>query len=433
MILLVLGIDNLGSPIPCETYKIELLSRIGGTDSDIAIIEPESNTEEELSPPENEQDSFINRWISSLLSRTQYVAESSPAGNRDNIMFNKAIIADLSRLLRMLPMWCAAFSVMFSSDVKTASSAYVESYFKNVKQGLGDIIPCSADVFIQNNIDMNNGAIKLASTKYVETPSIPEIENACLDDSLLSTHAAEILENEGEMATPANSTDILEDEGEIARPANSTEIEDVAGKITCFENDIIIDDEVVKSTEQRRLDETFGSDIVHLFDEIESSALSRNSVIDLDRSAGDVVNDMNISSIRSDDLSGLAMDVSEDIAVPAPSPSTSNTNQSMNEVEAWSKKRKPKESFYLRPAPHFKLLPNVKSKKLKIGILQNLRNKLNLINIRGQKFLIEDTSTIDSFIQILTAAYAYYEQFRKSSAALSNTSLLDIIVDLSTK
>lgn len=128
----------MGSPITCETYKIELLSRIAGTESDIAIIEPESNAEEDIGPEEIHQDSLIDRWIKSILSRAQYIAESSPAGNRDNIMFNTAIIADLSRLLRMFPMWCAAFSVLFKSDVKIASSAYVESYLKNVKQVLGD-------------------------------------------------------------------------------------------------------------------------------------------------------------------------------------------------------------------------------------------------------------------------------------------------------
>lgn len=428
----------MGSPITCETYKIELLSRIAGTESDIAIIEPESNAEEDIGPEEIHQDSLIDRWIKSILSRAQYIAESSPAGNRDNIMFNTAIIADLSRLLQMFPMWCAAFSVLFKSDVKTASSAYVESYFKNVKQVLGDLIPCSADVFIQNNIDMNNGAIKLASTKYVESNSAPEIEDAGIDDPLLSTHtnAAEIYDDEGEMARPVISTEIHDEEREMAGPANSTEIEDDQGKMANVENHIYIGDEVVESTEQRRLDETFGSNVAHLFDKIGSSALSTNSVIDLNRPENNVVNEMNISSIRSDNLSGLSMELSEDIAVAAPSTITANTNQSnqsMNEVEAWSKRKKTKGSFYLRPAPHFKLLPNVKSKKLKIGILQNLRNKQNLTNIRGQKFLIEDTSTIDSFIQLLAAAYAYYEQFRKSSAALSNTTLLDIIESLSTK
>lgn len=138
---------------------------------------------------------------------------------------------------------------------------------------------------------MNNGAIKLASTKYVESISAPEIEDAGIDDPLFSTHtnAAEIYDVEGEMARSVNSTEIHVDEREMNN----------------FENHIYIEDQVVESTEQRRLDETFGSNVAHLFDKIGSSALSTNSVIDLNRPENNVVNEMNISSIRSDNLSGL--------------------------------------------------------------------------------------------------------------------------------
>lgn len=63
-------------------------------------------------------------------------------------------------------LFCGLCSKLFNSP-DTASSANVESYFKNVKQSLSSVIPCRVDKLVCAHIEMMNGLVKESSLTYV--------------------------------------------------------------------------------------------------------------------------------------------------------------------------------------------------------------------------------------------------------------------------
>lgn len=80
----------------------------------------------------------------------------------------------------MLLLFSAICCDIFESPYETSSSANVESDFKNVKLSLSDIIPCRVDVLVERHLEMIDGAVKIASQKYlnyVEEVSAESDEN----------------------------------------------------------------------------------------------------------------------------------------------------------------------------------------------------------------------------------------------------------------
>lgn len=77
-------------------------------------------------------------------------------------------------LLRLFPLWSAICCPFFPGSEPIASSGNVESHIKVVKQSMEQLIPCSVDKFVQENMDMNAGLIIEASQNYIKFISDPE-------------------------------------------------------------------------------------------------------------------------------------------------------------------------------------------------------------------------------------------------------------------
>lgn len=169
-------------PTESESAKLELIYKIAGLNG---IFETDVRNSEhtESSQGESGRHSKTSVWLSSLEYCARMKVDEGGKGSRDNLMFNPQVLKDISRLCKLLPMWSAAAASIFNATDKTASSAYVESYFKNVKQCMMDSLPCSADTFVQRHIDFNNGAMKIASVKYIE-PSTSEQMPQTVDSSM---------------------------------------------------------------------------------------------------------------------------------------------------------------------------------------------------------------------------------------------------------
>lgn len=165
------GFTDNNMPTPCEKEKAFLKKRIA-SEEPFESFEP-SNEMDELQI-ENEDDgcdssgSAIKHWIDDLKVKAQHIVQTNDIGNRDNLMCNNSILDELGRLCLKIPMWAGFCTTIFSSPHVTASSAYVESYFSDLKRSLRDEIPCSVDQFVKIHLDYLNGATKIAASKYAE-------------------------------------------------------------------------------------------------------------------------------------------------------------------------------------------------------------------------------------------------------------------------
>lgn len=74
--------------------------------------------------------------------------------NYNNVYYNPELATDFIRICKILPLRSGISCSIFESDVVTSSSANIESEFNNVKQSLADMIPCSADTFVESHIEM---------------------------------------------------------------------------------------------------------------------------------------------------------------------------------------------------------------------------------------------------------------------------------------
>lgn len=118
---------------------------------------------EQLSSP-------FQTWLDDIVKSADETVASSDDGDRDNVMYKPVFAKDFIRLWKILPLWSGISCDVFQFDEVTSSSGNVESDFKNVKQFLGDIIPCSPDIFVQEHIEMLKGATIEASqtSNYVK-------------------------------------------------------------------------------------------------------------------------------------------------------------------------------------------------------------------------------------------------------------------------
>lgn len=77
-------------------------------------------------------------------------------------------IVQVVLLCKLLPLWSGISCNIFDSPTVTSSSANVESYFKDAKHVLKEIIPAVADIFLQHHMDSINDSIITASQKYAK-------------------------------------------------------------------------------------------------------------------------------------------------------------------------------------------------------------------------------------------------------------------------
>lgn len=103
------------------------------------------------------ESSTFGSWLESIEKETDEMIFAQDNGDHDNVMYNPNFAKYFLRLCKLLPLWSFISCPFFNISEITHSSADVESYFKNVKQSLGDTIPCLVDVFIEENIEMIKG------------------------------------------------------------------------------------------------------------------------------------------------------------------------------------------------------------------------------------------------------------------------------------
>lgn len=115
-----------------------------------------------LTQIECEEDTTLAAWLKEIKDEVQIRIEEDD-GNRDNLMMNKDFAAHFLRLCKLLILWSGISCKIFSSPTITSSSANVESYFKDTKLVLRDILPANADIFLQNHMDGINDSIITAS------------------------------------------------------------------------------------------------------------------------------------------------------------------------------------------------------------------------------------------------------------------------------
>lgn len=112
------------------------------------------------------EDNLLIDWAKEIKNRAVADIENGQDdGMRDNIMYNDAFARKLVDLCGLLPMWSAMNWRQFKSQHLTSSSAISETYFKNLKQALRDVIPTSLDQFIAAHIRSMIGMTRIAAAK----------------------------------------------------------------------------------------------------------------------------------------------------------------------------------------------------------------------------------------------------------------------------
>lgn len=105
----------------------------------------------------------IKDWLKDM--NAQSITEIRD-GEKNNL-YNQKFASFLLGLCETLVLWSGINAQFFNVDPNTNSSANVESYFKDVKTSLPNL-PCRADEFLQEHIEMINGMVLDASQQYVE-------------------------------------------------------------------------------------------------------------------------------------------------------------------------------------------------------------------------------------------------------------------------
>ncbi len=116
----------------------------------------------------------ISLWLEAIHNESKAFTSSLDDGDRDNLMYNHQFVAYFIDLLHLLPLWSAICCPFFPGSEPIASSGNVESHIKVVKQSMEQLIPCSVDRFVQENMNMNAGLIIEASQSYIKFISNPE-------------------------------------------------------------------------------------------------------------------------------------------------------------------------------------------------------------------------------------------------------------------
>lgn len=114
------------------------------------------------------QGTNISLWLAGISAEAAETVSSLDDGDRDNLMYNTEFVTYFMDLCRLFPLWSGICCQFFPRSRPTASTGNVESHIKVLKQSMEDIIPCSVDRFVQENMDMVEGMIIEASQNYIK-------------------------------------------------------------------------------------------------------------------------------------------------------------------------------------------------------------------------------------------------------------------------
>lgn len=170
--------ESSGDEVPCETHKRSIINTIiEGVDESIYESENKETALDDSDEQNNTEIEYLQQlsspfqtWLDDIVKSADEKVAFGDDGDRDNVMYKPIFAKDFIRLCKILPLWSGISCNVFQIDEVTSSSGNVESDFKNVKQFLEEIIPCSPDTFVQEHIEMLKGATIEASqtSNYVK-------------------------------------------------------------------------------------------------------------------------------------------------------------------------------------------------------------------------------------------------------------------------
>lgn len=354
---------NSEEAVPCGHHKQSILNQIVHGIDDEEEKAPESANDyldDDLHSDFFDELEHIpspfSSWLTKIVEEADRAVAVADDGQYDNVMYNEGFAKDFIRLCKLLPLWSAISCDIFDISEDTFSSANVECEFKNLKQALNDIIPCSMDTFVQEHIELINGQILEASQNenYIK---------------FIGGHKLSDLESFNSSNEHPNESIDMSTEDESTTENNSNAQTVVSNECPACKNN----------------DQPDGAHVC-----IECSR-SVHALAGCSLSCGDK---------EGHGERRICMSCSNKARTVNRNRNVSQTAEEMNYTEGWDKSRKKSTSKYLRTAPNWHLNTNIK-KKVNIGILQNGNICKTTHKVRGKGSVgLKNTCAFDSICQV---------------------------------
>ncbi|XP_055308869.1 uncharacterized protein LOC129572793, partial [Sitodiplosis mosellana] len=315
-------------------------------------------------------------------------------GEKNNL-FNEKFAKYLLSLSETLVLWSGINAQFFNADV-SASSANVESYFKDLKSSIPHL-PCRADVFMQEHIEMINGMIVDASQEYVnfvdasgglekfrkDIPIVP------IDDSENESEPETSEINEVFGYTQVNSFSALGDQPELID--SSMQIAQQNTCVACKLGDLPGGAHTCIKCMKA----------IHVIDGCSYSAGQEEGY-----GEKRVCYSCYFEKFNEDETKSKANPRKKN---PKNEKSVSKV---LNAQDKWAKTKRSQRS-YLRPLPHLGLMTSEK-KTPKIGFLINATAQTTVHKVNGVPVKLKNTCAFDSVVQLLAIVYAYNPKVRSA-------------------
>lgn len=335
--------------------------------------------------------SKIKDWLNDM--DVQSITEIN-AGEKNNL-HNEKFALFLLGLCETLVLWSGINAQFFNVDPDANSSANVESYFKDVKTSLPNL-PCRADEFLQDHIEMINGMIVDASQEYVEfvdaSGGLHSFRENIPTDELAFESGPE-LDSESEQLT--HSTGINEVFGYIPEEVENN-------RNLANETDSNIDSHVTTEPTNSCAACKLG-DLPTGAHKCITCLKSIHAIVGCSYSAGQEEGYGEKRFCYSCFFANHNQSVKVAPGRAKPNVETKNVNneklsQVLNKKDKWSKSKRSQRS-YLRPMPFLNLMTSEK-KQPKIGFLSNASLSTTTHKIKGKTIKLKNTCAFDSFVQV---------------------------------
>lgn len=470
--MLFLGCSSeSGNATPSETAKKSIIRKIKGitqTDEVHTLIVDNISLQEPLILPEEEVlqntsrgelldyvdsiTSSFNNWIVDIEKEAKAKVASCDDGDRDNLMLNLPFAVFFRKVCKLLLLWSAMCCPIFESPYDTSSSANVECDFKNVKLSLGDLIPCRVDVFVQNHLEILDGAVKIASKKYLNTTgdsnsdSSPEdfsveygsesgrssdtdesVDSRHDDDMNISSNTCVACANNDSpggahkcdkcgrkvhiMAGCSLSIGGEEGYGEKRICISCSKKETGATRKKSKKSSLTIRPLVRPSRKSaRRKSIVQSKNTIRGTDSSLMAATKKSSRNQLAKSTC-IAGLSNVKTRKSPRTTTQPNGSKDGVSKAGEKKSSSsqskklfnksnNIHTELNHKEKWSKRRKTKKSVYIRPSPHWDLITNI-NKRVKLGFLRNGNFSKTIHRVKNVAVSVGNTCCFDSIVQVI--------------------------------
>lgn len=264
----------------------------------------------------------------------------------------------------------------------------MESYFNDMKQCHKDIIPCSADKFVQADLDLIKGMIIDASQNYIEF----------INDITLETTNEVNMDENGDIS--------METDDVFGNTSDDTNMEFRRASLLLSSNR--------KTTEFNTT--TNGTDMSELIESIETlvecAACANNNFPSGAHKCSICTKNVHVlegCSVSCGDDEGygerricVSCSDKQTEQLSRPAKRLNALIKEMNSKETWCKKpkNKTKKSKYLAAAPNWHLNTNI-DKKLKIGIFSNGNLSRLVYKINGKLVALRNTCGFDTIAQVM--------------------------------